>query len=159
MERFLELINKYTGFEMVHAYRDEVDHVLGGKEDTIWYVIMKDGSVKEIYLSEYINGEWKDTHIKGKGKKEVRKDLPSGTVLKMIDEKAYLCQDEEWVKRKEPKPIEDNHPHYHYVYGMGDKALDVSVEYGVTISYNDLKDTSGAFHLRDLSTGKDVERP
>ena len=27
------------------------------------------------------------------------------------------------------------HPHYHYVYGIGDKALDVSEKYGVSIGY------------------------
>lgn len=36
-------------------------------------------------------------------------------------------------------------PRYHYVYGFGDKGLDVSVEYGVTIAYNDIKDVDAGF--------------
>ena len=45
------------------------------------------------------------------------------------------------------------------VYGFGDKGLDVSVEYGVTIAYNDVKDADAGFHLRYLYTGSDVETP
>lgn len=41
----------------------------------------------------------------------------------------------------------------------GDKGLDVSVEYGVTIAYNDIKDADASFHLRYLYTGSDVETP
>ena len=77
--------------------------------------------------------------------------------IKKIAEKAYWMQNETWVTRRTPKPIEDAHPHYHYVYGFGDKGLDVSVQYGVTIAYNDLKDEKAAFHLRYLYTGSDVE--
>ena len=42
---------------------------------------------------------------------------------------------------------------------LGDKGLDVSVEYGVTIAYNDVKDADAGFHLRYLCTGSDVETP
>ena len=45
------------------------------------------------------------------------------------------------------------------MYGFGDKALDVSVPYGVTIGYNDIKDADTAFHLRFLYTGSEVELP
>jgi hypothetical protein len=45
------------------------------------------------------------------------------------------------------------------VYGFGDKGLDVSVKYGVTIAYNDVKDADAGFHLRYLYTGSDVETP
>lgn len=68
-------------------------------------------------------------------------------------------QDEDWVRKRDPRLIEDTHPHYHYVYGIGDKALDVSAAYGVSIAYSDLKDPSAGFHLRYLYTGKDVELP
>ena len=66
---------------------------------------------------------------------------------------------ETWVTRRTPNPIEDAHPHYHYVYGFGDKALDVSVKYGVTIAFSDIKDVEAGFHLRYLYTGNDVELP
>ena len=46
---------------------------------------------------------------------------------------------------------------YHYVYGFGDKALDVSEAYGVSIGYSDLKDPEAGFHLRYLYTGEDVD--
>jgi len=42
---------------------------------------------------------------------------------------------------------------------LGGKGLDVSVEYGVTIAYNDVKDADAGFHLRYLYTGSDVETP
>ena len=44
-------------------------------------------------------------------------------------------------------------------YGIGDKALDISEAYGVSIGYSDLKDLPAGYHLRYLYTGKDVEAP
>ena len=85
--------------------------------------------------------------------------LPAGSTIKRIAEKAYLMQDETWVTRRTPKPIEDAHPHYHYVYGFGDKGLDVSVQYGVTIAYSDIEDADAGFHLRYLYIGNDVDLP
>ena len=61
------------------------------------------------------------------------------------------------LRKKEPRVIEDSHPHYHYVYGFGDRALDVSAKYGVTIGWSDLKDVPAGFHLRYLYTGDDVD--
>ena len=85
--------------------------------------------------------------------------MPSGSTIQLIEEKAYLMQDEKWVKDRKGKLIEDSHPHYHYVYGFGDKGLDVSEQYGVTIAYSDIKDTSTGFHLRYVYVGDDVELP
>lgn len=50
-------------------------------------------------------------------------------------------------------------PHYHYVYGIGDKALDVSDAYGVSIAYSDIKDPSAGYHLRYLYKGDEVKIP
>ena len=33
-ERFMKLVEENDGFEFYQAYRDDVDHVLGGKGDT-----------------------------------------------------------------------------------------------------------------------------
>ena len=68
-------------------------------------------------------------------------------------------QDEPWVKDRKPRLIEDAHPHLRYDYGMGDKALDVSEAYSVSIAYSDIKDLSAGYHLRYLYTGEEVEKP
>jgi hypothetical protein len=85
-------------------------------------------------------------------------EMPAGSTIRRIEERAYFMQDEEWVRDRKPRLIEDSHPHYHYVYGMGDKALDVSEAYGVSIGYSDLKDVQAGFHLRYLYTGEEVEK-
>ena len=85
--------------------------------------------------------------------------MPSGSTIGLIAEKAYFMQEEKWVKDRKGKLIEDSHPHYHYVYGFGDKALDVSAQYGVSIGFSDIKDLSAGFHLRYLYVGNDVELP
>ena len=157
--RFLELVEKEKGFEFYQAFRDEVDWVMGGKDDTFWFMILQDQSVKETYIGKLKDGAWTDRLIKGKGKKKSVKDMPAGSTIKRIEERAFFMQDEAWVKDRKPRLIEDAHPHYHYVYGMGDKALDVSEAYGVSIAYSDIKDLSAGFHLRYLYTGKDVELP
>ena len=157
--RFLELVEKEKGFEYYQAFRDEVDWVIGGKDDKFWFVILKDQSVKETYIGTLKDGKWSDCMIKGKGKNKVTKEMPAGSTIKRIEERAYFMQETEWVKDRKPKLIEDGHPHYHYVYGIGDKALDVSEAYGVSIGYSDLNDVSLGYHLRYLYTGKDVEIP
>ena len=157
--RFPELVEKEKGFEFYQAFRDEVDWVIGGKDNTYWFVIMRDQSVKETYIATLKDGVWSDRVIKGKGKKKTVKEMLGESTIRRIEERAFFMQDAAWVRDRKPRLVEDAHPHYHYVYGFGDKALDISEAYGVSIAYSDLKDPSAGFHLRYLYTGKDVESP
>ncbi len=156
-ERFMKLVEENDGFEFYQAYADDVDHILGGKDNTVWYTISKNGKVMETYIDKFQDGIWVDTYSKGRGAKAKTKDMPSGNTIKLIEEKAYLMQEEKWVKDRKPKLIEDAHPHFHYVYGFGDKAVDISKEYGVTIAYSDIKDPAAGFHLRYLYVGDEVD--
>ena len=156
---FTELVEKEKGFEFYQAFRDEVDWVIGGKGDTYWFAVLKDQSVAETYIGTLKDGVWTDRRVKGKGKKKSVKDMPAGSTIKRIEERAYFMQDEDWVKNRKPRLVEDAHPHFHYVYGIGDKALDVSEAYGVSIGYSDIKDLPSGFHLRYLYTGEDVDIP
>ena len=158
-KRFVDLVNKHDGFELVHAYRDDEDHYLGGKGNTVWYIVMKSGKQTEARIGTLENGNWSDRLIKGSGKKRSEKDAPAGSTIKRIAEKAYLAQGEEWVTGRKPRLIEDAHPHYHYTYGFGDKALDGSDSYGVTIRYSDIHDAAAGFHERDVLTGAEVDPP
>ncbi len=158
-ERFMKLVEENGGFEFVTGYRDEVDHIMGGKGNTFWYTTMKDQKVKEILIGVYEAGIWKDQQIKGTGARKKTKDMKPGTTIKRIEEEAYLAQDEKWVKERKGRLVEDSHPHLHYTKGFGDKAADISVKYGVTIGYSDLQDAEAGFHLRYAYEGKDVEIP
>ena len=158
-ERFIQLVEENGGFEFYQAYRGDVDHVRGGKDGTFWYVILKRGKVTESSIGKLSGGVWEDVCIKGSGAGSKTKDMPSGSTIRRIAEKAYLMQNEAWVTRRTPKPVEDAHPHYHYTYGFGDRGLDVSVQYGVTIAYSDIRDEDAGFHLRYLYTGDDVDLP
>lgn len=157
--RFIKLVEREKGFEYYQAFRDEVDWAMGGKGDTFWFTIIKDQSVKETYIGTLKDGVWTDRMIKGKGKNKKVKEMPAESTIKRIEERAYFMQEAEWVKDRKPRLIEDSHPHYHYVYGMGDKALDVSEAYGVSIAYSDLSDPDAGFHLRYLYVGNDVDTP
>ena len=154
-DRFVKLVQENNGFECYQAFQNDVDHVLGGKDNVYWYTILKKGKVVESYIGKLIGDNWEDTYIKG----SKTKAMPSGSTIKLIVEKAYLMQEEKWVKDRKGKLIEDSHPHLHYVYGFGDKGLDISEQYGVTIGYSDIKDTSTGFHLRYLYTGNEVDLP
>lgn len=158
-ERFIELVEEFGGFEFVQAYREDIDHIIGGKGDTYWYIISQNNRIKESYIAVFRDGVWRDRYIKGQSEKKKEKEMPAGSTIKLIEENAFIYQDEAWVQKKTPKAIEDSHPHYHYVYGFGDKALDVSLQYGVTIGYSDIKDLSVGFHLRDANAGAQVELP
>ena len=157
--RFTELVEREKGVEFYQAFRDEVDWVIGGKGNTYWFAVLKDQSVREIYIGTLQDGVWTDRRINGKGKKKSVSEMPAGSTIKRIEERAYFMQDAQWVRDRKPRLVEDAHPHYHYVYGIGDKALDVSEAYGVSIAYSDLKDLSAGFHLRNLYTGAEVEIP
>ena len=157
--RFMQLAAKENGFEFYQAFRDEIDWIIGGKNDTFWFSVMKDQSLKETYIGTCKDGVWSDFLVNGKGKKRTVKEMPPESTIKRVEERAFFMQDEEWVKNRKPRLIEDAHPHYHYVYGMGDKALDVSEQYGVSIAYSDLADVPAGFHLRFLYTGDDVKMP
>ena len=157
--RFSELVRKEKGFEFCQAFRDEVDWVIGGKNDTYWFAVLKDQAVKEIYIATFKDGVWTDRKIKGKGKRKHVKEMPSGSTIEHIEERAYFMQDAEWVRNRKPRLVTDAHPHFHYVYGFGDKALDISEAYGISIAYSDIKELSAGFHLRYVSTGDQVEVP
>ena len=157
--RFMELVEKEKGFEFYQAFRDEVDWVIGGRDGTYWFAVLKDQSVKEIYIGTLKNGVWEDRKVKGKGKKRTVAEMPAGSTIKRIEERAFFMQDAEWVRGRKPRLVQDAHPHYHYVYGIGDKALDVSEAYGVSIAYSDRKDLPAGFHLRYLYTGEEVDIP
>lgn len=103
-ERFIKLVEENGGFEFYQAYRNDVDHILGGKDDIYWYVIMKKGKVAESYVGKRNNGAWEDVCTKGSGANKKTKVLPAGSTIKRIVEKAYLMQDETWVTRRTPKP-------------------------------------------------------
>ena len=157
--RFVKLAEENGGFEFVQAYRDEEDRFMGGKDGKFWYIIQKDGRPVDQYIGTLKDGEWKDVRIKGRGKSRKVTDMPAGTTIGLIEENAFMHQGDEWVQGRKAKLVEDSHPHLHYVYGFGDKALDVSEQYGVTIGWSDIKDVPAGFRLRDLSVGEDVELP
>ncbi len=158
-ERFIQRVEENGGFEFCQAYRGDVDHVLGGKDGVFWYVVTKKGKVTESCIGKFSGGAWEDVCVRGSGAGKKTKAMPAGSTIRRITEKAYLMQNEPWVARRTPRTVEDAHPHYHYVYGFGDKGLDVSLRYGVTIAYSDLKDPDAGFHLRYLYTGGDVDLP
>lgn len=155
----MELVEREHGFEYYQAYRDDVDHIIGGKDNTYWYLITKKGKTLEASTAVYRDGQWSDQYSKGRGSRKKTGELPAGSVIKRIAQMAYLMQEEKWVKERKGRLIEDGHPHFHYTYGFGDKGLDVSEQYGVTIAYSDIKDPAAAFHLRYLYTGSEVEIP
>ena len=158
-KRFMDLVDECQGFEFYQAYKDDVDHIIGGKGNTYWYVISKKGKVIESHIATYQDGIWSDHLTKGKGSKKTTKEMPGGSTINLITENAYLMQEEKWVKGRKPRLVEDSHPHFHYVYGFGDKGLDISKQYGVTIGFSDIKDLAAGFHLRFLYTGSDVDLP
>jgi hypothetical protein len=84
--RFLELVEKEKGFEFYQAFRDEVDWVIGGKDDTYWFTVLNDQSVKETYIGTIKDGVWTDRRIKGKGKRKSIREMPLGSTIKRIEE-------------------------------------------------------------------------
>ena len=54
--RFLKLVEEHKGFELYQAFHDEVDLVIGGKDDSVWFAVLNDQSVKETYIGTIKDG-------------------------------------------------------------------------------------------------------
>ena len=157
--RFAELVRKERGFEFCQAFRNEKDIVMGGRDGKFWFIVMQDQTVKETYAGTLEGGVWSDRRISGRGKRKKITEMPPGSTVRRIEERAYFMQDAEWVAGRKPRLLEDPHPRFHYTYGIGERALDVSETFGVSTGYSDLKDPEAGFRLRFLYTGQDVEDP
>ena len=157
-ESFMNLVKENNGFEFVIGYKDFVDHHIGGQENKCWYLIDYNGKKQEYYVGTYENNLWSDKFYIKKGSKFESKTVDSGTTIKMITNRAYFYQ-EKTIGRK-PKEVE-KHGYIcnHYMFGFGDKAVEIIKEYGITVEYNDISDNDSAYHLREISLGKDVEKP
>lgn len=158
-EKFMELVEENDGFELVLGYRDWEDRYMGGKGDIYWYIVRKDEKLKEFYSATYKDGKWQDVRITGKGSKRKEVSVTSGATIRRIAENAFYGQNEAWVKGKKAKVIDTGHPHKHFSKGFGEKGLDVSEAYGVTITYSDINNLSVGFHMRNVFTGSGVEIP
>ena len=157
-ESFMNLVNENGGFEFVIGYKDFVDHSIGGQGNKYWYLIDYNGKKQEYYVGTYENGLWTDKFYTKKGSKLESKSVESGTTINKIVERAYFYQ-ERTAGRKPQETEMGGFKCNHYCFGFGDKAVQVVQDYGVTVGFNDIKDNDGAYRLRDISTGKQVDPP
>lgn len=155
---FMDLVNKNDGFEFVIGFKDFVDHKIGGKKDKYWYLIDYDGKKQEYYIGTYKNGAWTDKFYVKKGSKLDSKPVDGGTTIKMIVDRAYFYQAK--IAGEKPQEVE-KHGYVcdHYMFGFGEKAVEIVKGYGITVDFNDVNDNDAAYHLRDIFLGKDVEKP
>ena len=157
-ESFMNLVKENDGFEFVIGFRDFVDHRIGGQDNKYWYYIDYNGKKAEYYVGTYEDGLWKDVFYKKKGNKFESKTVDSETTIKMIVDRAYFYQDK--IAGKKPQEVEKHgFMCNHYMFGFGDKAVEIVKDYGVTVDFNDISDNDSAYHLRDILLGKDVEKP
>ena len=156
-EAFMELVKDQGGFEFVIGFPEDVDHYIGGQGNKYWYLIDY-GKKQEYYVGTYANDTWSDKYYIKKGSTFTEKAVASGTTIAKIVERAYYNQ-EKTINRK-PSEIEKNScACYHYSFGFGESACDISKDYGVTIGFNDINKTETAYHLRDITIGSEVEKP
>ena len=159
IESFMKLVEENNGFEMVIGFRDDIDHLIGGTGNKYWYYIDNDGKSSSYYIGTYEDGKWSDKFYKTKHDKiQSSESVESGTTINKIIERAYYYQDK--IGNKKPQRVEKEEDTYlHYVYGFGDKAWEVSEKYGVTTFFSNINNEEEGYHLRDILTGKDVEKP
>ncbi len=157
-ESFMNLVKENNGFEFVIGYKNDVDHYIGGKGNKCWYYIDYGGKKAEYYIGTYENGSCSDIYYTLKGKKLESKTVEENTTINKIIERAYFYQEK--TTGKKPQEIE-KHGYLceHYSFGFGEKAVEIVKDYGITVDFNDINDNDSAYHLRDISTDSDVEKP
>ena len=155
-ESFMNLVNEQNGFEFVIGFKNG-EHYIGGTGNKYWYLV-DTGRKKEYYIGTYEDGVWSDKfYVDKKGDLE-SSTVESGTTINKIVERAYFYQ-ERTAGRKPQETEMGGFKCNHYCFGFGDKAVQVVQDYGVTVGFNDIKDNDGAYRLRDISTGKQVDPP
>ena len=155
-ESFMNLVNENGGFEFVIGFKNE-EHYIGGTGNKYWYLV-DTGRKKEYYIGTYEDGVWSDKFYVDKKDSLESSTVESGTTINKIVERAYFYQ-ERTVGRKPQETEMGGFKCNHYCFGFGDKAVQVVQDYGVTVGFNDIKDNDGAYRLRDISTGKQVDPP
>lgn len=157
-ERFLDLIKKTNGFDIVLSFIDFEDHRIGGIGNKVWYYVIKKQS-KELWIGELNDNKWSDKHFV---KKEdlVEESAESGTTISKVVQRLYFKQDEIEATGRKPASIEKHGQKCnHYVFSFGERAYDILDEYGVTCSYSNVNDISVGHDFRDVFIGEEVELP
>lgn len=157
-ERFLDLIKKTNGFDIVLSFIDFEDHRIGGIGNKVWYYVIKKQS-KELWIGELNDNKWSDKHFV---KKEdlVEESVESGTTISKVVQRLYFKQDEIEATGRKPASIEKHGQKCnHYVFSFGERAYDILDEYGVTCSYSNVNDISVGHDFRDVFIGEEVELP
>lgn len=157
--RFMQLVKENGGFEYVLGFINDVDHFIGGVDDKLWYFI-DDGKKQECWMASYAGDSWKDYHYVVKGEKVTKEEIEPGTTMGMILERAYFYQKEIEESGRKPAMTEvRSYPVRHYTYAFGERAYDISDEYGVTVCYSYINDESVGFRVRDIKVGESVTAP
>ena len=157
-EAFMNLVKENNGFEFVIGYRDDLDYYIGGIENKFWFQWIK-GKDSEYYVGTYENGVWTDKHYIAKNKNIIESNIvePETTINKIV-ERAYYYQDR--IGNKKPIEIDkENDIFFHYVFGFGEKAWEVSKKYGITVKFSNINKVEEGYHLRDYYIGSEVEKP
>lgn len=157
-EPFLDLIGKYSGFEIVLGFRDDEDHILGGTGNKVWYCVTR-GRTVDCFMGELTGGTWTDTHIVKK-KALKRESAAPGTAIGMIRDRAYFKQAEIAASGRKPVPVTVcGHAASHYVYSFGARAYEILDAFGVTALYSNVDDERAGWRTRNIFTGSAVEPP
>lgn len=156
---FLKTVEKLDGFELTLGFREDEDHFLGGSENKVWYCVQK-GRRMEYRIGTLSDGIWTDRYFIKKGKDLLVSEAESGSTMEMILNRAYFGQDFIQAEGRAPVHIVNSGLKLsHYVYRFGELAYDVSEDYGVTVSYSNLKDEKAGYRTRNIKTGKSVKPP
>lgn len=155
---FLTLTEKYGGFEIVLGFRDDEDHILGGRGNRVWYYISK-GRNAECYFGERKDGVWTDTHVVKKKALKQESAAP-GTAIGMIRDRAFFKQAEIAASGRKPAPVRIcGHNASHYVFSFGARAYEILDEFGVTAFYSNIDDERAGWRTRNIFLGSAVEPP
>lgn len=158
-EKFLKIISDNIGFQVTLGFRDDVDHFLGGRGSKVWYYIQKKKTA-DYYVGTLTGGVWEDVHYVLKKKILTSEPAPSGTAIGLILSELSIGQEE--IEKDGRKPIAVKVyelPCSHYSFAFGERAYQISDDYGITVSYSNLKDEEAGFRLRTLIVGEDIKIP
>lgn len=157
-DKYMELVKKYKGFEIILTVNDDEVHSFGFNENTAWYCT-ENGGYTECFTGVLEDGVWTDTRTVKAGDVSTQ-PAPAGTAMEKVLARAFFGQDEiDFVNQNFSNMIVGGYHCRHYSFNYGIYSYDVLDQFGITGRYADKENISKEFVLSKVRMGKMAKAP
>ncbi|MBE5960350.1 MAG: hypothetical protein E7256_03025 [Lachnospiraceae bacterium] len=156
---FMELVEKYDGFEAVYRNNEQTTFYCGGKDDVYWFIEMPEEGDSYYYIGQFDGKKWTCSYCWEN--EEEHGDIEEVWEYEAIDRICYkVYYDQDCFDPAEVSPMDveiAGRPAKRYNRDFGIYSTEIDVEYLITIGYCNTEDEYSIFSLEDIYIGSNVE--